>query len=86
MLQIIPIKELKNTSKISERVHASENPIFITRNGYGDMVLMSIESYERQIKRLEMYEALDRAEREIASGQGIDAREHLADIKEKYGL
>ena len=39
MPQIIPIKELKNTSEISEKVHASEEPIFVTRNGYGDMVI-----------------------------------------------
>ena len=43
MPQIIPIKDLKNTSDISDLCHVSEEPIFITKNGYGDMVIMSME-------------------------------------------
>ena len=46
MPRIIPIKELKDTAKISEMCHENEDPIYVTKNGYGDMVLMSIESYE----------------------------------------
>ena len=38
MPQIIPIKELKNTSEISEMCHRTEEPIYITKNGYGDML------------------------------------------------
>ena len=41
MPQIIPIKELKNTSEISEMCHRTEEPIYITKNGYGDMVIMN---------------------------------------------
>ena len=37
MPQIIPIKDLKNTSEISEMCHKAEEPIYITKNGYGDM-------------------------------------------------
>ena len=44
MPQIIPIRDLKNTSEVSERCHATSEPIFITKNGYGDMVLMSMET------------------------------------------
>ena len=47
MAEIIPIKELKNTASISERCHQSNEPIFITKNGYGDMVIMSMETYEK---------------------------------------
>ena len=47
MPQIIPIKDLKNTAEISELCHRSEEPVYITKNGYGDMVIMSIENYER---------------------------------------
>jgi hypothetical protein len=49
MPQIIPIRDLKNTSEISERCHSSNEPIFITKNGYGDMVIMSMETYEKGI-------------------------------------
>lgn len=46
MPQIIPIKELKNTSEISDMCHRADGPIYITKNGYGDMVIMSMENYE----------------------------------------
>ena len=46
MPQIRPITDLRNTNEISELCHASKEPIFITKNGYGDLVVMSIEAYE----------------------------------------
>jgi hypothetical protein len=46
MPKIIPIKELKNTSEISSLCHSVQEPIFITKNGYGDMVIMNINLYE----------------------------------------
>ena len=39
MPQIIPIKELKNTSEISDLCHKTDEPIYVTKNGYGDMVI-----------------------------------------------
>ena len=50
MPKIITIKELKNTSDISEMCHRTDEPIYVTKNGYGDMVIMSMESYESQMK------------------------------------
>ena len=52
MPKIIPIKDLKNTSDISEMCHRTDEPIYVTKNGYGDMVIMSMESYESQMKRI----------------------------------
>jgi len=54
MAQIIPIKELKNTAAISEMCKNADEPIFITKNGYGDMVLMNIEVYNRTMEQLEL--------------------------------
>lgn len=48
MPQIIPIKELKNTSEISEMCHRTEEPIYITKNGYGDMVIIVWRIMNRQ--------------------------------------
>lgn len=55
MPQIIPIKELKNTAEISDMCHKSEGPIYVTKNGYGDMVIMSMENYENTMNRIAMY-------------------------------
>ena len=86
MPQIIPIKDLKNTSDISEMCHRTEEPIYITKNGYGDMVIMSMESYEYTMKQIRMYECIGVSERQIKEGKVKDARESLSSMRERYGL
>ncbi|MGM9971245.1 MAG: type II toxin-antitoxin system Phd/YefM family antitoxin [Anaeroplasmataceae bacterium] len=51
--KILPINELKNTANISKMCKESETPIVITKNGYSDMVLMSVELYEQTIAKLQ---------------------------------
>ena len=47
MLNIRPITDLRNNfTDISKTVHESAEPVFLTKNGYGDMVVMSLEKYE----------------------------------------
>ncbi len=86
MPQIIPIRDLKNTSVISDRCHAVGEPIFVTKNGYGDMVIMSIETYEKQMRKLELYAKLDAAEEDIRAGKVMTAEESLKGLREMYGL
>lgn len=89
MPQIVPISHLKNTSEISEMCHSTKEPIFITKNGYGDMVLMSMENYERMMKLSKVYkelEELEESESQIEAGQTMNARKQLASMREKYGL
>ena len=86
MLQIIPIKDLKNTAEISEMCHKINEPIYVTKNGYGDMVIMSMEVYEKQRQREQIYRDLEIAEEQIEQGAIGDAKEHLASLMEQYGL
>ncbi|MCD8105989.1 MAG: type II toxin-antitoxin system Phd/YefM family antitoxin [Lachnospiraceae bacterium] len=86
MPQIIPIKDLKNTSAISDMCHRENEPIYITKNGYGDMVIMSMETYENTQQRLAMYRAIEISERQIESGNVKDAGEALKDMRIKYGI
>lgn len=66
---IKPISDLRNRAKeLSRLCHDSGEPIFITRNGEGDMVLMSLAAYERLQARLELYRMLDEAEADVAAG------------------
>lgn len=55
MPKIIPIRELRDTNKMSEICHESEEPIFITQNGYGDMVIMSLETFEKNSGMRDFY-------------------------------
>lgn len=86
MPQIIPIRDLKNTSEISERCHAVGEPIFVTKNGYGDMVVMSIEAYEARMQMLDIYAKLATAKDQVENDQVLSATEALKGLREKYGL
>ncbi|TDX43026.1 type II toxin-antitoxin system Phd/YefM family antitoxin [Orenia marismortui] len=69
MPNIRPVSDLRNNFKqISEICHEDGEPIFLTKNGHGDMVVMSIDLYEKQKALLELYKKLSDAEIESQSG------------------
>ena len=86
MPEIIPIRDFKNTNAISQRCHETAEPIFVTKNGYGDMVIMSMEMYESAMKQLAMYRDIEISEKQIKAGQVKDARTALRETRAKYGL
>ena len=81
---IMPIRDLRNTSEISEIAHKEQEPIFITKNGYGDMVIMSMEMYERRMMQLDAYDKLAAAEEQVKAGKTQDAAAGLKKLREKY--
>ena len=86
MPQIIPIRDLKNTSEISAMCHSINEPVFITKNGYGDMVVMSMETYEKNMFIHDVEKKLAEAEEAISKGQVRDARKALSDLRKQYEL
>lgn len=65
MPKIRPVSDLRNNfAEISKIVHETSEPVFLTKNGYGDMVVMSIEVYERKLFETEIYYKLKEAELE----------------------
>lgn len=65
MPHIRPVSDLRNNfADISRVVHENDEPVFLTRNGYGDMVVMSMEAYERHQFDSEVYFKLKEAELE----------------------
>jgi prevent-host-death family protein len=85
MPQIRPITDLRNTTEISELCHAKREPLFITKNGYGDLVVMSIETYEELTETARTDAAISEAEKEYASdGVLFDAREALSSLRRKH--
>lgn len=83
-MQIIPIRDMRDTNALSERCRNSREPIFITKNGYGDMVVMSMETYERSIGKLELYQKLAEAEDDLANGRTVDGEAFFADLLKEY--
>lgn len=66
---IRPISDLRNNfNQISELCHKEREPVFITKNGQGDLVVMSMALYEQQQALLELYQKLSEAEAESRVG------------------
>lgn len=86
MPQIIPIRDLKNTSEISALCHSTDAPIFITKNGYGDMVIMSMDAYEKTMFLQNVSEKLALAEKQVEDGNVVEASDSLKSLRGKYGL
>lgn len=85
MPQIRPITDLRNTTEISNACHAKREPMFITKNGYGDLVIMSIETYEEMLESTATDAAIAEAEAEYAqTGQLYDAKEALSSLRRKH--
>ena len=85
MPQIRPITDLRNTTEISALCHAKREPLFITKNGYGDLVVMSIEMYEEMLDAARVDAAIHAAE-EAYEADGVlrDAREALSALRRKH--
>jgi prevent-host-death family protein len=85
MTIIRPISDLRNrTNEISELCHTEDQPIFITKNGQGDLVVMSLGRYDRLQNTLELYRKLGEAETLDAAGEkGITHKQLMRQLKSR---
>jgi len=82
---IKPISDLRNkTNEISQLVHNADEPVFITKNGEGDMVVMSLTHYAKLQKKLELLNKLSAAQAQHAAGDTGRPLAHVVrDIRKK---
>ena len=85
MPMIRPISDLRNNAnEISDFCRQTREPVFITRDGSGDMVVLSTEEYERQTALIDLYGKLAVAEQEIAGGaEGEDFAVLARELRER---
>ena len=85
MPTIMPIRDLRKTSEISELAHKKNEPIFITKNGYSDLVVMSSELYEQLAQNARIDQAIFEAEKEVEEGaQPISLNDAMERLNKKY--
>lgn len=85
-MQIIPMRDLKNTDEVERRCTEENGPVFVTKNGYGRLVVMDINYYEKTMRK--MYEAktiLDGLE-DVKSGNTVDGDTAISSIRNKYNI
>ena len=86
MPEIRPMRDLRDTNAISRLCHTTAEPVFITKNGRQDLVIMSNEEYERRCAREEIYAKLLEAEGDAARGDLylLDADDVFSAMRAKY--
>lgn len=84
--KILPVNELKNTAFIMKTCKESDVPIVITRNGYGEAVMMSVSLYEELFAKMSEALLVNQAIDELEQGaNGVDGFKLLKQLKTKYG-
>jgi len=86
MPKIVPISDLRNNfNEISETCHKEAEPVYITKNGKGDLVVMSLAYFEQIQAKLDLYEKLATAEAEKANGAPTVSHEDFMEtLRRKY--
>lgn len=85
-MQIIPMRDLKNTVEIERRCAEENGPVYITKNGYGRLVVMEIEYYERIMRKLYEAKIISEGLNDIESGRTTDGDAAIDEIRGKYGI
>lgn len=87
MNNIRPVSDLRNKfAEISKTVHETKQPVFLTKNGFGDMVVLSMEAYENMQFESEVYFKLKEAEKEAEiNSTRYSAKEVLKALKNGSG-
>jgi len=85
-MTIIPMRDLKNTVEIEKRCAEANGPVFVTKNGYGRLVVMDIEYYEKTLGQLIEAQMVNESLDDIEKGNLIDGETAFKQLKEKYGF
>ena len=85
-MQIIPMRELKNTVEIERRCAEENGPVFVTKNGYGRLVVMDIAYYDRTMKEMEEAKLIMEGLRDVEQGRTVDGETFMKELGAKYGL
>ena len=92
-MQIIPMRDLKDTVKV-EKLCKDNGEVFVTKNGYGRLVVMDIDYWSKQNQELEEAKLRDHRKigkdlgglKDIEAGKVMDGPDALNDIRKEYGL
>lgn len=75
-----------NYNDISEFCHTYPEPVFITKNGKGDLAVMSIETYEQLVGRFELYGLIQEGLTDIQNGNTRPFSEAISDLRNRRDL
>ena len=85
-MYIVPMRDLKDTVKIEKLCNESNGPVFITKNGYGKLVVMNIDYYEKTLKKVLEAKQINEGLEDLKKGKIKDGASVLDNIKLRYEI
>jgi PHD/YefM family antitoxin component YafN of YafNO toxin-antitoxin module len=85
-MQIIPMRDLKNTVEVERRCAEENGPVFVTKNGYGRLVVMDIEYYERTMQKMQEAKTIIEGLEDVKAGRTRDGKTAVDNLRSKYGI
>ena len=85
-MQIIPMRDLKNTVEVERRCAEENGPVYVTKNGYGRLVVMDIEYYEKTMRKFYEAQALIAGMEDVKNGRVKDGAAVIDGLRDKYGI
>ena len=85
-MKIIPMRDLKNTVEVEKHCIKEQGPVYVTKNGYGRLVVMDIEYYERTMQKMYESKAVLEGLKDLKEGNTEDGAETMRKLKEKFLL
>lgn len=85
-MKIIPMRDLKNTVEV-ERLCAEENgPVFVTKNGYGRLVVMDLNYYEKTMRKMDEAKTILDGLKDVKYENTVEGNATISNIRNKYGI
>ena len=85
-MQIIPMRDLKNTVEVDRRCAEENGPVFVTKNGYGRLVVMDIDYYEKTMRKMDEAITILDGLKDVKSGNTVEGDAAISNIRSKYGI
>ena len=85
-MKIVPMRDLKNTVEIERLCAESNEPVFVTKNGYGRLVVMDIDYYERTMQKINEASLVNKGIADYEAGKVVNGKESLKKLRQKHGI
>ena len=85
-MQIIPMRDLKNTVEVERRCAEENGPVFVTKNGYGRLVVMDIDYYEKTMRKMYEAKTILNSLEDVKSNNTVGGDTVISNIRNKYGI
>ena len=82
-MQIIPMRDLKNTVEVERRCAEENGPVFVTKNGYGRLVVMDIDYYEKTMRKMDEATTILDGLKDVKSGNTVEGDAAISNISVK---